>query len=392
MSRISLGARSRLLAATLAALVLASLAATTSAGGASASGRALSGPAKVDEREAVSSVSPRPRPAAFGAAPASVFGVAAGGAIQNEDSATLTRDVDTYDRMGAGWIRFDVNWAMVQRRGPESYDWTPFDRLVAAARARGLQALGTILYTPSWARPAGTSATWAPDAARYAAFAGAAAAHFAALGVHAYEIWNEPNIVAFWKPRPSAARYAELLEAASAAVKGADPQAIVLTGGTSPASTDGTNVSPVDFLRGIYAAGARGSFDAVGHHPYCWPADPGEARSWSAWYQMVGASTSLRTVMTANGDAGKRIWATEFGAPTNGPAGSFVSEADQSRMLARAYELYRTYSWAGPLFWYSGRDLGTSRDTRENFFGVVRNDFSAKPSFAAYRRAAAAAR
>jgi polysaccharide biosynthesis protein PslG len=324
--------------------------------------------------------------------PGSHFGVAAGGAIQNEDDSTLARDLDTYGTMGARWIRFDVNWAMVQRRGPESYDWRPFDRVVTAARARGFRALGTILYTPSWARPAGTSATWAPDQPRYAAFARATAAHFAALGVHAYEIWNEPNIVAFWKPKPSAARYAELLAAASAAVRAADPQAIVLTGGTSPASTDGTNVSPVDFLKGIYAAGARSAFDAVGHHPYAWPADPGEARSWSAWYQMIGAPTSLRTVMTANGDAAKRIWATEFGAPTNGPAGSFVSETDQSRMLAKAYKLFGSYSWAGPLFWYSGRDLGTASDTRENFFGVVRNDFSAKPSFAAYRRAAAASR
>jgi polysaccharide biosynthesis protein PslG len=376
MSRIGLGRRRRSFLATLAVLALASLAATASAGGAGASSRPTSGVA---------------RPSAA-VKPADRFGVAVGGAIQDEDDATLRRDLDTYGGMGARWIRFDVNWAVIQRRGPESYDWRPFDRVVVAARARGFAALGTILYTPSWARPAGAGATWAPDPARYAAFAGAAARHYAALGVHAYEIWNEPNITAFWKPRPSASRYAELLERASAAIRSADPRAIVLTGGTSPAASDGANVAPVDFLKGIYAAGAKASFDAVAHHPYSWPADPGDPSRWSAWYQMVGASPSLRSVMRANGDAAKKIWATEFGAPTNGPSGSFVGEAAQSRMLAKAYSLFASYSWAGPLFWYSGRDLGTSTDTRENFFGVVRNDFSPKPSFTAYRRAAAAAR
>jgi polysaccharide biosynthesis protein PslG len=127
----------------------------------------------------------------------------------------------------------------------------------------------------------------------------------------------------------------------------------------------------------------------VAHHPYCWPAYPGEVQSWSAWYQMYGASTSLRTTMVANGDGAKKIWATEFGAATNGPTGSFVSEATQASMLTRAYELFRSYDWAGPLMWYAGRDQGTTTDTRENFFGILRNDFSVKPSYAAYRTAAA---
>lgn len=91
--------------------------------------------------------------------------------------------------------------------------------------------------------------------------------------------------------------------------------------------------------------------------------------------------------MTANGDGDKKIWATEFGAPTNGPSGSSVSEADQSRMLAKGYTLFGTYTWAGPLFWYSHRDLGATTDTRENFFGLLRNDFSPKPSYSAYRTA-----
>src|SRR5690606_12770362 len=112
----------------------------------------------------------------------------------------------------------------------------------------------------------------------------------------------------------------------------------------------------------------------VSHHPYCWPALPGAAHSWSAWHQMAGTSKSLRSVMVANGDGDKRIWGTEFGAPTGGPAGTHVTEAEQAQMIARAYGLWQGYEWAGPLFVYEGRDMGTSQTTRENHFGLIRHD------------------
>jgi polysaccharide biosynthesis protein PslG len=252
-----------------------------------------------------------------------------------------------------------------------------------------MRVLGGIVYTPVWARPPGTHANFGPDPSRYAAFAATAVRHYAAMGVHAYEVWNEPNNSASWAPRPDPAAYTRLLKAAYPAIKGADPRATVLSGGTGPNVNNGIEIAPVNFLEGIYAQGGRGSFDAVGHHPYCWPAYPGDAQGWSAWYQMYGTSPSLRSVMVANGDQAKKIWATEFGAPTKGPGA--VSEATQAAMLKRAYALYRRYAWGGPLFFYQGRDLSTVTSTRENFFGFLRHDFSPKPAFKAYQQAVFAA-
>jgi len=318
-----------------------------------------------------------------------MFGLATGGAIQNEDATTLARDLDTIEAARTRWVRVDVNWAQIQGSGPSSYNWAAIDRVVQGATARGMKVLATILYTPGWARPSGTSATYGPDPAKYATFAAEAVRHYAAMGVHAYEVWNEANITSFWTPKPNAAAYTALLKAAHQAIKTADPGATVLSAGTAPAPTDGTQIAPVDFLKGIYANGGAGSFDAVAHHPYCWPANPGETQGWNAWYQMYGTSPSLRSVMTDNGDGAKKIWATEFGAPTNGPTGSYVSESDQAAMLTKAYQLYRTYDWGGPLFSYQGRDQSaTDTSTRENFFGLTRYDYSPKPAFTAYQQAA----
>ena len=321
-----------------------------------------------------------------------IYGFSAGGTVlQYEDPTTFGRDLDTIQGAHARWLRFDINWAVIQGGGPSSYDWAPFDRVVQGAVARGINPLGVIAYTPSWARPSGTEDKYAPSADAYATFAAAAVRHYAAMGVHTYEVWNEPNIVDFWKPAPNPAAYTALLRAAYQAIKQADPSATVLTGGTAPAASDGTNVSPVAFLSGIYANGGGASFDAVAHHPYCWPAYPGDAQSWSAWYQAYGTSPSLRSTMVANGDSAKKIWATEFGAPTNGPTGSYVSEDTQAQMISRAYALWRTYDWAGPMFSYDGRDVGTDTSTRENFFGLLRTDFSQKPAYAAYQAAASSA-
>jgi hypothetical protein len=107
---------------------------------------------------------------------------------------------------------------------------------------------------------------------------------------------------------------------------------------------------------------------------------------------MYGTKRSIRSLMIAHGDGAKKIWATEFGAPTNGPAGSFVSKATQAKMVTRAYRLFASYRWAGPLFFYSGRDLGSSTSTTEDFMGLLTRSFSRKPSFVAYRRVAQSVR
>jgi hypothetical protein len=327
---------------------------------------------------------PSPIPNTFGR---SLAGIAAGGAIQNETSTDLNNDLNIDQSTGASWVRIDINWAQIQNGGPSSYDWSNIDSVVQGAESRGLRVLGGIVYTPSWARPSGTSATYGPNPSTYAAFASAAVAHYSAMGVHAYEIWNEENTVSSWTPAPNPAAYAALLKAAYPAIKAADPSATVITGGLSPAPNDGTNIAPVTFLSDIYAAGAEGSFDAVGAHPYCWPAMPGDTDTWSAWYQMYGTSPSLRSVMEANGDSAKKIWGTEYGAPTNGPSGTYVSEATQASMISQAIQLWGSYSWAGPLFIYQGRDLGTDTSSQYNFFGLTNYDGTPKPSFGAYQQA-----
>ena len=173
------------------------------------------------------------------------------------------------------------------------------------------------------------------------------------------------------------------------------PSSTVLLGGLSPAANAEGNIAPVDFLSQVYAAGDRAYFDAVAFHPYSFPVLPLNPQPWNAWTQMATASSSLRSVMLANGDGEKKIWVTEYGAPTGGPGAStnngtlanysaavdHVTEALQAQMMAQAVAAEETTTWMGPLFWYSYEDLGTSTGTIENFFGLLRHDGSQKPAY-----------
>lgn len=327
---------------------------------------------------------PTPEPV-IGAA--SRFGLASGGTIEWAGEADLARELAGYREVGAGWMRFDVKWSVVEAsRG--SFDWTRYDRVIGAATAGGLRVVANLAYTPEWARPAGaTDDKFAPtDPADYARFARAAVARYAPLGVKHYEIWNEPNITAFWKPVPDPARYTDLLKLAYSRMKQADPTITVLAGSFSPAGGyhdpgcggPSRNVNAIDFLERMYAGGAAGSFDALAHHPYGGSEGPSGTHRCNAWNQMAGTSPSLRSVMVANGDAGKTIWATEFGSEADK-----LGEQGQAAQIADAMRRWRTYPWAGRLMVYS------YRQSLEGF-NLVRMDWSPRPAWYAFQAAARA--
>src|SRR5919202_3217182 len=226
----------------------------------------------------------------------SPLGIAAGGNIQDLPAGDRGRYLENVKRAGAGWLLFDLNWAVIQRKGRRSYDWAPFDRVVSSARRRGLAVLGTLLYTPAWARPGAESPSTPPaNLDDFAEFAARAASHFSAQGVHAYEIWNEPNLTDSWATGPDPARYTQLLRLAHEAIKRVDATATVVSAGLSPYGaygfSDSRGMNPLTFLSAMYANGARGAMDAVGWHPYNFPRGLGYY-PWSGWSQMFATTPS----------------------------------------------------------------------------------------------------
>ena len=297
-------------------------------------------------------------------------------------TSDLNTKLDAIKQTGSSWVRYDVSWDTVQAAGSSSYNWSSYERIVQALTEHHMQAIMVIDFTPSWARSKNCSdSKFCPpaNASDYGRFAAAAASRYSDKGQRDWEIWNEPNISYRFHNGVNPKVYTDMLRAAYSAIKAVDPAATVITGGTAPASSNGADLTPSDFLKAIYADGAAGSFDAVAAHPYTYPNSPADNMPQNAWGQLQ----TMHATMASHGDGGKQIWATEFGAPTNGPdqVGDHVTEAAQAQILTDAMSIWHSYSWTGPFMWYDYQDSGTSTQNSENFYGLVRADGSHKPSY-----------
>ena len=311
------------------------------------------------------------------ARPGDSVGFSLGLASLADTDEELARDLDAIVAAGARWLRVDVDWSAVEAVEGEP-DWSWLDRVVDYAGERGLRVLGLVAYTPEWARPPDTTDKVPPDdPGTFARFAATVAGRYAGR-VSAWEIWNEPNSHTFWAPRPDPVAYARLLTAATAAIRAvAPPGTTIVTGGLAPAvdAPNGSEVAPDTFLREMLAH--TDAFDAVGAHPYCFPALPTDASTstWNSFYRLP----LLRRALT-DAKLDRPVWITEFGAPTGGGRGA-VSDELQTEIVLDGLRRATELGWVDRVFLFTHRD-SPGRDTDvEAHFGLLRLDGSPKPAY-----------
>ncbi|MET0703707.1 MAG: cellulase family glycosylhydrolase [Mycobacterium sp.] len=304
--------------------------------------------------------------------------------FRGADAATLKRQFDLMAEMNVTWVRMDIDWSVVEsERG--QFDWTYPDTIFNEAAARKMKVLGVLAFSPAWARPSATGADATISHSRpdqlsdYGNFARIAAQRYASRGVSSWEIWNEPNSTKFWPPIPDADEYGGLFRVAAAEIRSVDPKTTLLIGGLAP-RYDGpeAGISPTDYLEALYANGAAQLADGIAVHPYSFPALPMDTspKNIVGGFQDLPA---LHDVTDKHGDGQKKIWITEFGAPT-GTGPNAVSEENQSKALLQARQQVQNWDWAGPLIYYELVDGGTDPAEIEDNFGVFREDLSPKPA------------
>ena len=295
---------------------------------------------------------------------------------------TNAQRLEVLDKMAAAgvrWVRIDFGWASFQENGPDAYSQWYIDRadfVVDAARARGINVLGTLWWTPAWANNGGGRADMPTDPSQYGDFAGWMARHFKGR-VAAWEIWNEPNLDDFFTG--TAAQYAQLLKAAYGPIKAGDPAAQVVLGG--PAHNDDT------WLRKVYEAGAQGYFDVMSTHPYQGVADlapetPDDGTKW-----MLTHVSAVHQLMKEYGDGDKKIWFTEFGWSSHANWAGIsnwdrgVSLQEQGDYLVRTLKLVgERYPYVTNVFWYNDRNRD-SGNVRNDNYGLLYRDLSPKPAY-----------
>ncbi len=323
--------------------------------------------------------------------------------------------------LGARLVRVDLQWNRVATRKPTdasspsdpAYDWSWYDRVVAASASSGVPILFTVWGTPNWAADptvseqanAGTIALGSAgrrpaSAADFGAFARAAATRYAPLGVHNWEAWNEPNIPRFLRPQfekvggswknVSAKVYSDLAKAFYASVKAVDPNAIISGLVTAPAGDkcppscpagEHSRTSPIAFLNELATPGMRPPMDAVSHHPYPLTL-PREGTFKGASFVDLYNIDFLTKAVDKTYLKGKPLWLTEFGFATE-PVADYkkliVSQNQQAALLSDAYRRVRTNPRVRVFTWYFLQD---GQDWRS---GLYNRDGGPKLANAAYK-------
>ena len=306
------------------------------------------------------------------------FGVSVGLQLFNEKDTDVDTDVAGIATLGAHWIRTAIRWDDIEPSSANVDDWSKPDRIVADAQKHGIKLIMNITGTPPWARaPGAGNVEFPPDLHTYATFTGKIAARYKGK-VAAYELGNEPNhLKSFARPDPKL--YEQVLEFSYPLIKAADPDTKVLTGGLGGQQQKNGIVPGDVFLADLYRDGAKPYFDGVSYHPYTYPDLPSADSAKPGWTRMLAA----RETMVKNGDGEKKIWVTEYGAPTGGPKS--VDQNQQAAIMYDAYRLWSGYSWAGPLCWFDYRDIGTDTSDHGNFFGLYANNGDPKVALTQYQ-------
>jgi len=274
--------------------------------------------------------------------------------------------LDRAREAGFSFVRMDMFWADVERKGRYRFDG--YDELLAALEARGMSALWILDY--GHPDHGGETPRTVQDVAAFGRFAAAAAAHFRGRAVR-YEIWNEPNTPQFWKPAPSGAEYAALLRTAVAAMRVVDPAAVISSGGVS--RFDGK------FLSEVLTADLAAQLDAIGIHPYRDTAPESVAEEWALVSEWANRVFGARPV----------IWNTEWGYSsvdtTRGEPQSGHSAAGRHRQAVLAVrELLTVWILGMPLaVWYGLRDDSPDRADPEKNYGLLDARGNDKPAMKA---------
>lgn len=221
--------------------------------------------------------------------------------------------------------------------------WQQSDALVQAAQAYGLDLVLRLDHPPAWARPAQLRPGAPPVLlAEYGRWVQQVATRYRGQ-VRGYIIWNEPNLALEWGDLPpDPAAYVQLLQVGYAAVKAADPAALVVSAGLAPTNTQ--NDDALDerlYLDQLYAAGAAPYFDVLGAHAYGFGLPPDDVAGWPGGLAglTLARLAESRTVMERYGDQAKDVWVTELGWAVEGVAhtgGHAVTAAQQASYLTAA--------------------------------------------------------
>jgi len=308
------------------------------------------------------------------------------------------KDFRSLSRANVKTVRWTMQWSNIEG-SKGNYNWALPDKVIGGLSARGIRVLPVVFGSPDWVTKPRTKPPTGSKEGRQAwkDFLTAAVNRYgsggsfwakyavqhpakAAKPVTALQIWNEPNLPAYFHPRPSPSKYANLLRLAHDAIKSADSSTKVVIAGM-PGNAVGGIDAPRFYKRLYKQKGASKDFDIAALHPYG-PFLP-DVRHWIK---------KTRKVMKKHGDRRKPLWLTEIAWGSDHPDryGFNKGKRGQARMLKRAFkDIYQhRHRWGVKrLFWFQLRDpkSGNPHCSFCGSAGLLKHSGKKKPAWRAFK-------
>ncbi len=295
-----------------------------------------------------------------------------------QGKGALPLTVNLVKLAGFSHIRDEVYWNSVETALGVYQFPAGDDNYINAAFNAGLDPLVILDFgNPLYPHEFDSTGLPSTDAGRtaFANYAKQCVMRYGSMVKH-WEVWNEP--------KPEYDVYSAMLQATYSAVKQADPSAYVIScgGGGAGGGAGG------DYISGVRANGGFDSAEGYSIHPYMDPSDPDHGYA-APESPLSGQRVNVPSVMgwhqtfinlhpQANG-AKAGLWVTEIGWSSDGD----ISESSQAAYLTRTYLLSRRVGIAQAVFVYDFQNDGVDGTKSEQNFGLVRLDFSPKPSYVA---------
>ncbi len=281
----------------------------------------------------------------------------------------LDKAISSIKKLDATWSREEFVWSELEPIRGE-WRWEIYDEKVKKLNKAGINILGLLDYSAPWATEDAKrmdSDKYPPNIVAWENYIRQVAKHYDGQVTY-WEIWNEPNSPVFFRPAPDAQKYFELLSVAYKTIKDINPSAKIVLGGIAGVDTT--------YLDQLLIFGANKYCDIVAIHPY-----PNQFRIPP---ESNGLSENLKEIDIVAQKFAKPIWITEIGWPTDSAIG--ITEEKQAQFLLNANLLLVSNQNIKKIFWYNLRDDGSDPKNPEDNFGLLRRDYSEKPSFAVLRK------
>jgi hypothetical protein len=300
------------------------------------------------------------------------------GALQFGINAHTAREeaLDEVVRGSIGWVRIDFRWSLVETER-DVYVWRRYDALIDRIEERGLRIFATLSSTPSWATRGSEFSGMPDDPEEWQEFCYLAATRYRGR-IHAWGMWNEPNLKRFWEGnRAQYIRY--ILLGGAAAVRAADPGALIC----GPDLAHLSNSDWDGWLSDVITEAGH-AIDVVTHHVY---SSFGKAREiiydLETKPKLPYSSPSVRRLLEDTGWYGRPFWLTETGLQSS--EYSLNAQAEfYEELLADTFEPEAEAWWVDRIFFYHLHD---PPDPASSTWGILHGlpDLIRKPAFYSYR-------